>query len=56
MAQRLILAALFGALVLSIGAAENPAVLIRTEKGDITVEIDLARAPVRILSVRRITS
>jgi peptidyl-prolyl cis-trans isomerase A (cyclophilin A) len=46
MAQRVILAALFGALALSIGAAENPAVLIRTEKGDITVEIDLARAPI----------
>ena len=46
MAQRLILAAFLGALVLSVGAAENPAVLIRTEKGDITVEIDLSRAPI----------
>jgi len=27
-------------------AAENPVVLIKTEKGDITVEVDLARAPV----------
>jgi peptidyl-prolyl cis-trans isomerase A (cyclophilin A) len=44
--KRLILAGLLAALVLAVGAADNPVVLIRTEKGDITVEIDLARAPV----------
>jgi peptidyl-prolyl cis-trans isomerase A (cyclophilin A) len=32
--------------VAGFAAAENPRVLIRTEKGDILVEVDLARAPV----------
>jgi peptidyl-prolyl cis-trans isomerase A (cyclophilin A) len=32
--------------VFAAAAAEKPVVLIKTEKGDITVEIDLARAPV----------
>ena len=32
--------------VLASAAAENPRVLIKTEKGDIIVEVDLARAPV----------
>jgi peptidyl-prolyl cis-trans isomerase A (cyclophilin A) len=32
--------------VFSAAAAVNPVVLIKTEKGDITVEVDLVRAPV----------
>lgn len=46
MSKRLIPAGLLAALVLAVGAADNPVVLIRTEKGDITVEVDLERAPV----------
>lgn len=43
---RPIIAGLVASAVLAFGAAENPRVLIRTEKGDIVVDVDLARAPV----------
>ena len=43
---RLLLAGLLALTVTWATAAENPVVLIKTEKGDITVEVDLARAPV----------
>ena len=42
----LLLAGLLALTVARATAAENPVVLIKTEKGDITVEVDLARAPV----------
>lgn len=42
----LLLAGLLALTVAWATAAENPVVLIKTEKGDITVEVDLARAPV----------
>lgn len=38
--------ACFLALALTAGAAQNPRVVIETEKGAIVVEVDLARAPV----------
>jgi peptidyl-prolyl cis-trans isomerase A (cyclophilin A) len=41
-----VLACLAALVVFSAAAAENPVVLIKTEKGDITVEVDLVRAPV----------
>jgi peptidyl-prolyl cis-trans isomerase A (cyclophilin A) len=46
MRMRLFLAGLLALAVFAAAASENPVVLIKTEKGDITVEIDLARAPV----------
>ncbi len=46
MIQRVILAALLGALVSSARPVENPVVVIETGKGDIIVEVDLARAPI----------
>jgi peptidyl-prolyl cis-trans isomerase A (cyclophilin A) len=46
MRTRLLIAGLLALMVAWSTAAENPVVLIKTEKGDITVEIDLARAPV----------
>lgn len=42
----LLFAGLLALAAFGMAAAENPVVLIKTEKGDITVEIDLARAPV----------
>jgi peptidyl-prolyl cis-trans isomerase A (cyclophilin A) len=44
--MRLLLAGLLAQAAFAGAAAENPVVLIKTEKGDITVEVDLARAPV----------
>jgi len=46
MKTRLVIAGLMALASFGMAAAENPVVLIKTEKGDITVEIDLARAPV----------
>ena len=46
MRTRLLLAGLLAFASFAAAAAENPVVLIKTEKGDITVEVDLARAPV----------
>jgi peptidyl-prolyl cis-trans isomerase A (cyclophilin A) len=46
MRTRLLLAGLLALASFAAAAAENPVVLIKTEKGDITVEVDLARAPV----------
>lgn len=46
MRTRLLLAGLLALAFSAAAAAENPVVLIKTEKGDITVEVDLARAPV----------
>ena len=46
MRARLLLAGLLALTFSAAAAAENPVVLIKTEKGDITVEVDLARAPV----------
>ncbi len=46
MKTRLLLAALLTPAMFAAAAAENPVVIIKTEKGDITVEVDLARAPV----------
>lgn len=46
MKTRLLLAGLLALAFSAAAAAENPVVLIKTEKGDITVEVDLARAPV----------
>ena len=43
---RFLLAGLLALAFSAAAAAENPVVLIKTEKGDITVEVDLARAPV----------
>jgi peptidyl-prolyl cis-trans isomerase A (cyclophilin A) len=43
---RFLFAALLAFMAAWVAAAENPVVLIKTEKGDITVEVDLARAPV----------
>jgi len=43
---RLLLAGLLALAAFAGAAAKNPVVLIKTEKGDITVEVDLARAPV----------
>jgi len=43
---RLLLAGLLALAAFAAAAAENPVVLIKTEKGDITVEVDLVRAPV----------
>jgi peptidyl-prolyl cis-trans isomerase A (cyclophilin A) len=44
--MRLFLAGLLALAVFAAAASKNPVVLIKTEKGDITVEVDLARAPV----------
>jgi len=41
-----LLAGLLALAFSAAAAAENPVVLIKTEKGEITVEVDLARAPV----------
>jgi peptidyl-prolyl cis-trans isomerase A (cyclophilin A) len=41
-----LLAGLLALAAFAGAAAKNPVVLIKTEKGDITVEVDLARAPV----------
>ncbi len=46
MNRRPLLAGLLALAAFAGAAAENPCVLIKTEKGDITVEVDLARAPV----------
>ena len=46
MRTRLLFAGLLALTVVWATAAENPVVLIKTEKGDIIVEVDLARAPV----------
>lgn len=46
MKKRLFLTGLLACAVFAAAVAENPVVLIKTEKGDITVEVDLARAPV----------
>lgn len=46
MTSRMVPAALLSLALFAAAAAENPLVLIRTEKGDIAVEVDLARAPV----------
>ncbi|MBE3129167.1 MAG: peptidylprolyl isomerase [Acidobacteria bacterium] len=46
MRTRLLLACLLALASFAAASAENPVVLIKTEKGDITVEVDLARAPV----------
>ncbi|MBE3111975.1 MAG: peptidylprolyl isomerase [Acidobacteria bacterium] len=46
MRTRLLLAGLLALASFAAASAENPVVLIKTEKGDITVEVDLARAPV----------
>lgn len=43
---RSIIACLAALAALTFAAAENPRVLVRTEKGDIVVEVDLIRAPV----------
>ncbi len=44
--MHLIISALIASAVLAFAPAENPRVLIRTEKGDIVVAVDLTRAPV----------
>jgi peptidyl-prolyl cis-trans isomerase A (cyclophilin A) len=41
-----LLVGLLALAAFAAAASKNPVVLIKTEKGDITVEIDLARAPV----------
>lgn len=46
MNTRLILAGLLALAVSAAAAADNPVVIIKTEKGEITLEIDLARAPI----------
>jgi peptidyl-prolyl cis-trans isomerase A (cyclophilin A) len=46
MRMRLFLAGLLALAVFAAAASKNPVVLIKTEKGDIKVEVDLARAPV----------
>ncbi|MCX6571112.1 MAG: peptidylprolyl isomerase [Candidatus Aminicenantes bacterium] len=46
MRTHLLLVGLLALASFAAAAAENPVVLIKTEKGDITVEVDLARAPV----------
>ena len=46
MRARLLLAGLLALTFSAAAAAENPVVLIKTEKGDITVEVDLVKAPV----------
>jgi peptidyl-prolyl cis-trans isomerase A (cyclophilin A) len=46
MRTHLFLVGLLALASFAAAAAENPVVLIKTEKGDITVEVDLARAPV----------
>ena len=46
MRMRLLLAGLLALAAFAAAAAEAPLVLIKTEKGDITVEVDHARAPV----------
>ncbi|MGZ5514774.1 MAG: peptidylprolyl isomerase, partial [Candidatus Aminicenantales bacterium] len=43
---RSIIACLAALAALNFAAAESPRVLVRTEKGDIVVEVDLIRAPV----------
>jgi hypothetical protein len=54
---RPIIACVIASAVLALAAADDPRVLIRSEKGDIVVDVDLARAPltppVKIISVRR---
>jgi peptidyl-prolyl cis-trans isomerase A (cyclophilin A) len=42
----LVLSSLLALSALALAAAENPLVLIKTEKGDIVVEVDSSRAPV----------
>lgn len=46
MKKLLFLAGLLVCAVFAAAVSNNPVVLIKTEKGDITVEVDLARAPV----------
>ena len=46
MRTRLLLACLLALASFAAASAENPVVLIKTEKGDITIDVDLARAPV----------
>jgi peptidyl-prolyl cis-trans isomerase A (cyclophilin A) len=46
MRTRLLLAGLLALAAFAGAAAKKPVVLIKTEKGDITVEVDLALAPV----------
>ena len=46
MRTRLLLVGLLALAAFAAAASKNPVVLIKTEKGDITVDIDLARAPV----------
>jgi peptidyl-prolyl cis-trans isomerase A (cyclophilin A) len=46
MKTRLILSGLMALAAFTAAASKNPVVLIKTEKGDITVEVDLVRAPV----------
>jgi len=46
MTRRLMLAGLVVLAAVAAPTAENPRVLIRTEKGDLVVEVDLSRAPV----------
>jgi peptidyl-prolyl cis-trans isomerase A (cyclophilin A) len=46
MKKHLFLASLLACAVFAAAVAKNPVVLIKTEKGDITVEVDLDRAPV----------
>jgi peptidyl-prolyl cis-trans isomerase A (cyclophilin A) len=42
----LVLSSLLALSALALAAAENPLVLIKTEKGDVVVEVDSSRAPV----------
>lgn len=46
MTRRAAFALVFAAGLLAASVADNPRVLMRTEKGDIVVEVDLERAPV----------
>jgi peptidyl-prolyl cis-trans isomerase A (cyclophilin A) len=46
MRTALVLASLLSLSAFAFAAPENPLVLIKTEKGDIVVEVDSARAPV----------
>jgi peptidyl-prolyl cis-trans isomerase A (cyclophilin A) len=46
MRSRLVLAGLLTLALLAAAAAVNPLIIIKTEKGDITVEVDIVRAPV----------
>jgi peptidyl-prolyl cis-trans isomerase A (cyclophilin A) len=49
----IVFACLAAFAVLAAAAADNPVVLMKTEKGDITVEIDLAQAPVTAINFLR---